>query len=129
MEAVLSILRGETLLFRNVLPNSTPQAEKAFCNVCSCIIEELCRIIEPFVGENSVDNLTGSGSKNNGGSHSTGLMVAASFNLKKSDKSTDTKPIVLQRKSNLFLIHLDILDTFLANFYDLRYSMLVCVII
>ena len=33
MEAALAILRGETLLFSKVLPNSTPQSEKIFCAV------------------------------------------------------------------------------------------------
>jgi len=119
MEAVLATLRGETLLFSKVLPNSNPQTEKAFCAVCLCVIEELRCIIKPFVGESALENLVGGGSSSGAGSGGSGLM-GTSFSIKKADKNVDTKPIILQRKSNLFLIHLDILDTFLANFFDLR---------
>lgn len=88
-----------------------------------CVIEELKATIAPFIGENALDNVasgngSGHGSSSNGGG--SGLL-SNSFSMKKSDKNVDSKPVILQRKSNLFLIHLDILDTFLANFFDLRY--------
>lgn len=95
-----------------------------FClsaQVCLCVIEELRATIAPIVGENALDNAVGNGNSGGAGSggHGTGLL-ANSFAIKKTDKNVDTKPVILQRKSNLFLIHLDILDTFLANFFDLR---------
>jgi hypothetical protein len=119
MEAILATLKGETLLFSKILPNSNTQTEKVFCNVCLCVIEELRSIISPFVGESSFENLVGNGSGNGNVSGGSGLM-GSSFAIKKTDKNVDTKPVILQRKSNLFLIHLDILDTYLANFFDLR---------
>lgn len=114
MAATLAILRGETLLFSKVLPNSTPQAESVFCTVCLCVIEQLRGTIAPFISESALEKLVGSGSAHDGNS----------FKIHKKSgedhKTVDTKPVILQRKSNLFLIQLDILDTFLANFYDLR---------
>lgn len=91
--------------------------------MCLCVIEELRATISPFVGANALDHVVGSGHSSSGGGsgmHGSGLL-ANSFAIKKTDKNVDTKPVILQRKSNLFLIHLDILDTFLANFFDLRY--------
>lgn len=120
MEVILAILRGETMLFNKVLPNSNHASEKVFCAVCLCVIEELRATIAPFVGEGSLENLIGSGASSGKGAGAGGLMGASFAAKKMTDKSVETKPVILQRKSNLFLIHLDILDIFLANFFDLR---------
>lgn len=121
MQATLTVLRGETLLFSSILPNPTPQAEKAFCSICMCVVQELLGTISDFVGaDKSINNLVGSVSGSHSNLGGTGSLLANSFNMKKAEKSVEDKPVILQRKSNLFLIHLDILDSFLANFYDLR---------